>query len=79
MAERLKSQGATAQRVIKVGSPADAILEVAQEQACDMIVMGTHGRRGVSHLLMGRIAEAVLRRADCPVLTVKHFQRVPNP
>ncbi len=79
MAERFQSEGATAQYLVKVGSPADAILEVAQEQACDMIVMGTHGRRGVSHLLIGSIAEAVLRRAACPVLTVKHFPRVPSP
>lgn len=77
-AERLKSQGVTAQCLVKAGSPADVILEVAREQACDMIVMGTHGRHEVSHLLMGSIAEAVLRRADCPVLTVKHVQRVPN-
>lgn len=79
MTERVKSEGAPAQYLIRTGSPSDAILEVEREQACDMIVMGTHGRHGVSHLLVGSIAEAVLRRADCPVLTMKHFQRVPNP
>ncbi|MDF0643835.1 MAG: universal stress protein [Nitrospira sp.] len=72
LTERVKSEGAAAQCVIRVGLPADLILEVAQEQTCDLIVMGTHGRRGVSHLLLGSVAEAVLRRADCPVLTVKH-------
>lgn len=71
MAEQLRSKGATAQCVLKTGSPADAILDLAKEQACDMVVMGTHGRRGVSRLLIGSVAEAVLRRADCPVLTVK--------
>lgn len=75
MTERLKSEGVTARRVIKAGSPADAILELAQEQASSVIVMGTHGRRGVSHLLIGSVAEAVLRRAACPVLTVRHAQR----
>lgn len=73
MTERFKAEGSTARCLIKEGSPADVILEVAQEQACDMIVMGTHGRRGVSRLLLGSVAEAVLRRADCPVLTVKHI------
>jgi nucleotide-binding universal stress UspA family protein len=38
----------------------------------DAIVMGTHGRRGLSHLMSGSVAEAVLRKADCPVITVKH-------
>ena len=75
MTERLKSEGVEAQYLIKAGSPSDVILEVAREQACDMIVMGTHGRRGVSHFLIGSIAETVLRRAECPVLLVKRFQR----
>jgi nucleotide-binding universal stress UspA family protein len=47
------------------------ILRVAEELGCDLIVMGTHGRSGLGRLLMGSVAEAVLRKARCPVLTVK--------
>lgn len=52
------------------GFAADAIVECAQRKRVDLIVMGTHGRRGVSHLLLGSVAEATLRRAPCPVLTI---------
>jgi len=47
------------------------IVHFAQEHAFDLIVMGTHGRTGFSHWLMGSVAERVLRTAHCPVLTVK--------
>ena len=53
------------------GLPADSILNSAQTLPCDLIVMGTHGRRGISHALSGSVAEAVLRKAHCPVLTVR--------
>lgn len=48
-----------------------AILNYADEQDIDVIVMGTHGRRGVRRMLLGSVAEEVVRRADCPVLTVR--------
>ncbi len=54
------------------GEPATAIAELAAEENADMIVMGTHGRTGLTRLLMGSVAEAVVRRAPCPVLTFKH-------
>ena len=47
------------------------ILHTAREIDADLIVLGTHGRTGVGRLLMGSVAEAVLRKAPCPVLTVK--------
>jgi nucleotide-binding universal stress UspA family protein len=53
------------------GEPVDEILRVAKDIDCDMIVMGTEGRTGLGRLLMGSVAEKVLRRAPCPVLTVK--------
>ena len=53
------------------GVPSDAILASALRQHADLIVMGTHGRRGISPDRCGSVAEAVLRRATCPVLTVK--------
>ena len=52
------------------GNPAAQILQVAQLSNADLIVMGTQGRRGVSRLLMGSVAEEVMRHATCPVLTV---------
>lgn len=54
-----------------LGLPGQAILTVAEEIQADLIVMGTHGRRGISHLLLGSVAEYVLRNAKCPVVTVK--------
>ena len=56
---------------IRIGSVATDILEFAREQHVDLIVMGTHGRRGLSHLLLGSVAEQVLRSAPCPVLTTR--------
>jgi universal stress protein A len=52
------------------GDPADEILKYATEHAVDLAVCGTHGRRGWDHLIMGSVAERVLRLAPCPVLTV---------
>jgi nucleotide-binding universal stress UspA family protein len=53
------------------GDAVTEILRVAQEENASLIVMGTHGRSALAGLLMGRVAEHVLRRATCPVLTVK--------
>ena len=53
------------------GAAAIEIVEFAKQHDFDLIVMGTHGRKGLSHLLMGSVAERVLRTAHCPVLTVK--------
>jgi nucleotide-binding universal stress UspA family protein len=53
------------------GDPAREIVRLAREAGCDLIVMGTHGRTGLGRLLMGSVAEAVVRKAPCPVLTVK--------
>jgi nucleotide-binding universal stress UspA family protein len=53
------------------GSPASAIVDAADTNDADLIVMGTHGHGGVMHLLMGNVAERVVRTAGCPVLTVR--------
>lgn len=53
---------------VVVGNPADAILRVARERGVDLIVMGTHGRTGLQHVLLGSVAEHVVRHAQCPVL-----------
>jgi nucleotide-binding universal stress UspA family protein len=60
------------------GPVADAILQVARETGCDVIVMGTHGRTGLVRLLVGSVAEQVVRHAPCPVLTVKSPQNGPT-
>jgi len=59
------------------GMPADEIVRFAEEENVDLIVMGTHGRTGLRRLLLGSTAEAVLRRAPCPVLTFKQTDHVP--
>jgi nucleotide-binding universal stress UspA family protein len=66
------SYGIPASRtLVREGDPADEILAAAAEIQARMIVMGTHGRRGLSHLLLGSVAENVVRRACVPVLTVR--------
>jgi nucleotide-binding universal stress UspA family protein len=55
---------------LEEGTPAVRILEIADEETVDLIVMGTHGRTGVRRLLLGSVAETVVRRARCPVMTV---------
>jgi len=59
------------------GDPATAIVDAAENENADLIVMGSHGRTGLTRLLMGSVAEAVVRKAKCPVLTVKQPAQVP--
>ena len=63
--------GLRIERRFEEGDPAGGILRVAREVVADLIVMGTHGRTGLGRLLMGSVAEQVVRRASCPVLTVR--------
>lgn len=58
--------------VVVADSPAAAIVDYAARERIDLIVAGTHGRGAVAHLLMGSVAERVVRTAPCPVLTVRH-------
>ena len=58
-----------------IGLPHIEILSVAKEKGIDMIVMGTHGRTGIDRVLFGSTAEKVLKKAPCPVLTVRHPQK----
>ena len=61
----------TPEYALRIGAPADEIVQYAQARDIDLIVMGTHGRSGVAHLLMGSVAEQVVRIAPCPVLLVR--------
>ncbi len=71
LAGLVSSFGLATGTLLRGGVPADAIVASAKEQGCDLIVTGTHGRRGWSRLRFGSVAEAVLRQAPCPVLAVK--------
>ena len=61
-----------AEVAVTIGNPFLEIIRYANDHDIDVIVMGTHGRSGVSHMLMGSVAEKVVRKAPCPVLTVRH-------
>ncbi|MBI3356227.1 MAG: universal stress protein [Nitrospirae bacterium] len=67
----LTSAEVTSEFLISGGLPADSILDAARAQPADMIIMGTHGRRGLSHTFCGSVAESVLRKSPCPVLMVR--------
>jgi universal stress protein A len=57
--------------IVVEGNPTDAVVRAAKEHGADLIVMSTHGRTGLSHLLIGSVTERVVRTASCPVLTVR--------
>lgn len=59
-------------RVIVQGHPFVEIVRHAREKESDMIIMGTHGRGAIAHMMLGSVAEKVLRKAPCPVLIVRH-------
>lgn len=63
--------GIVADYVIYEGFPEECILDYAKRQEADVIIMGSHGRRGLKRMLLGSVAEHVVRRAPCPVLVVK--------
>ena len=67
----LQDAGISAEYVAQHGPPERVICRVAEERDADLIVMGTYGRRGLSHLLIGSVAEHVVRVAPCPVLTTR--------
>jgi universal stress protein A len=56
---------------VRTGEPANEVIHLAEETGADLIVMATHGRTGLSRLVLGSVAETVVREAPCPVLTIK--------
>jgi universal stress protein A len=64
-------RGVKTSTLIKEGDPSEEIVATAREQKADMVVMGTHGRTGLEHLLIGSTTEKVIRTSPCPVLTVR--------
>ncbi|MEE3325774.1 MAG: universal stress protein [Myxococcota bacterium] len=69
--DRLRERGLDVKEVTREGYPATAIEEEISEVNADLVVIGSRGRTGLSHLLLGSIAERVVQKAPCPVLTVK--------
>ena len=69
--ERVQSTGLIGEAVLVHGVPWDEICHLARERKVKMIVMGTHGRTGLPHLLLGSVAENVVRHALCPVLVAR--------
>jgi nucleotide-binding universal stress UspA family protein len=69
--EDAKRQGVKASAIVVSGVPYDAISETAREKGADLVVMGTHGRTGVSRFFLGSVASRVISTAPCPVLTVR--------
>jgi universal stress protein A len=69
--ESAAALGLAVETAVITGSPANVIVEHAKDGGFDLIVMGTHGRTGLSHAVMGSIAERIVRTAPCPVLTIR--------
>ncbi len=69
--ERLRGRGLEAEWLLREGSASEEIVRAAQEIDAWLIVMGTRGRSGLSHVMLGSVAERTLRMAPCPVLTVR--------
>jgi universal stress protein A len=71
LVQRVKKAGAHATALLLAGAPHEQILRAARRNRADLIVIGTHGRTGLSRVLLGSVAERVIRFATCPVLTVR--------
>jgi nucleotide-binding universal stress UspA family protein len=78
IAERLVDVDVPVDERVVYGDPNEKIVEVACEHGADLIVMGTHGRSGLERVLMGSVAESVLRDAPCPVLFIKDAPTPPE-
>lgn len=75
MTARLRETGLKVRGLLRVGAPFLEIINTAHTEGADLIVVGTHGRTGLAHVLMGSVAERVVNKAHCAVLTVRHPDR----
>lgn len=71
-------EGVEFDHVVEFGDPAQCVVDYAKKNEIDLIIMPTHGRTGISRALMGSVTEAVVRRAECPVLCIKPRSEVPK-
>lgn len=76
---RLKERYPRVQGLLETGRPSERIAAVVEARKPDLVVMGTHGRRGLAHAFLGSVAEKVVRRSVVPVLTVGPHASVPTP
>ena len=72
---QLRDAQLKARSLMRVGAPFLEIIHAARTEAADLIVLGTHGRTGLAHVLLGSVAERVVQKAGCAVLTVRHPDR----
>jgi nucleotide-binding universal stress UspA family protein len=70
-AAKAKSEGLDARVALRTGAPYEEIVALVTDERADLVVMGTHGRGGVGRMLLGSVADRVVRMAPCPVLTVR--------
>jgi nucleotide-binding universal stress UspA family protein len=79
MVERLRSldegSGLKTQHIVRLGRAWQEVVEIAKEQHTDMIILATHGYTGLKHVLLGSVAEKIVRHAPCPVLSVRPEER----
>ncbi|MFB6156076.1 MAG: universal stress protein [Haloferacaceae archaeon] len=71
VAERCRDRGVEVEPVVAEGTPSAEIVRYAERNDCDVVVMGTHGRGGIDRLLLGSVAEKVVRASEVPVLTIQ--------
>jgi universal stress protein A len=74
LAAKMEKKGVSFRTLLQEGTPYERIAATAKRIKADLIVMATHGRTGLSHLLMGSVAEKVVRLAPCPVLTLQGYK-----
>jgi universal stress protein A len=72
---RVEAEGVKARPLLQQGSARQVIIDAARTVRADLIVMGTRGRSGLAHLLLGSVAEWVVRQAPCPVVTLRRYRR----
>ena len=70
-AKLLKGNGVPTKTVIRTGVPFVEIIDYAKSESIDLIVMGTHGRSAIENILIGNVAEKVVRKSPCPVMTIR--------
>lgn len=74
MVHRGREAGVVCHGLVVAGVPVQMILEVTRVRQVDLIIMGTHGRSGMSRVFLGSVAEGIMRYAPCPVLVVRHWE-----
>ena len=70
-ASAARAQGMTVSTIVRTGSANEEIVNLATDEGAELIIMGTHGRTGLNRMLLGSVADRVIRLARCPVLTVR--------